>query len=141
MLMASPRATIERLLGAMNAHDIETFVACFDPGYVSEQPVHPDRAFGGVEQVRNNWSQLFSTLQDFHAELRAVSEDGETAWSEWHWTASQPDGTAFDWRGVMVMGIRGGLIAWARLYMEPTELAGEGIDAVVRDMTSGSAQS
>jgi hypothetical protein len=30
----------ERLLDAINAHDLDAFVACFDPGYSSEQPAH-----------------------------------------------------------------------------------------------------
>lgn len=127
----SPRGVVEQLQRAMNAHDLEAFLACFAPDYVSEQPVHPDRAFGGVEQVRKNWSSLFESLPDFQADLRTVSEDGETVWSEWHWTASD-----FDWRGAIVMGVRAGQIAWARLYMEPTQHEGEGIDAAVRDMTA-----
>ena len=37
--------------------------------------------------------------------------------------------------GVMVCGVHDGRIAWARLYMEPVEQAGAGIDAAVRGMT------
>ena len=36
--------------------------------------------------------------------------------------------------GVMLLGVRDGLIAWARLYVEPVE-HGEGIEAAVREMT------
>jgi hypothetical protein len=78
---------------------------------------------------------MFESLPDFKAELRAVSDDGATAWSEWQWTATQADGSLFDWRGVTVMGIRDGRIIWARLYMEPTDFGGAGIDAAVREMT------
>ena len=52
-MMGAPVA--ERLLRAMNAHDIEGFVECFAPGYESEQPAHPDRAFSGRDQVHTNW--------------------------------------------------------------------------------------
>jgi hypothetical protein len=45
---------LERLRDAQNGHDLDAFVACFDPQYRSEQPVHPDRAFVGSEQVRSN---------------------------------------------------------------------------------------
>jgi ketosteroid isomerase-like protein len=137
MAAVSPNATIERLQRAMNARDIDAFVDCFDPAYVSEQPLHPDRAFGGVEQVRTNWSSLFEALPDFRAELRATALHGDTAWSEWHWTATRADGEVFDWRGVIIMGIRDARITWARLYMEPTEFTGAGIDAAVRDMREG----
>jgi len=36
--------------------------------------------------------------------------------------------------GVIVFGIRDGRVAWARLYIEPIEQAGAGIEAAVRDM-------
>jgi hypothetical protein len=36
--------------------------------------------------------------------------------------------------GVIVCGVDAGTIAWARLYVEPVERGGEGIDAAVRDM-------
>jgi hypothetical protein len=38
--------------------------------------------------------------------------------------------------GVIVFGVRDEAIAWARLYVEPVEEAGAGIDAAVRDMTA-----
>src|SRR3954453_15869623 len=38
--------------------------------------------------------------------------------------------------GVIVLGLRDDRAAWARLYIEPVEQAGEGIDAAVRDMTA-----
>jgi hypothetical protein len=44
----------ERLAAAMNAHDLDAFVALFAPDYDSAQPAHPDRAFTGSEQVRVN---------------------------------------------------------------------------------------
>jgi len=120
----------ERLAAAMNAHDIDAFVACFAPDYDSVQPAHPDRAFTGSEQVRKNWTEVFAGVPDFHAELVGTSVDGDTLWAEWHWT-----GTGLDMAGVVLFGIRDGLIAWARLYVEPVEQAGAGIDAAVRDMS------
>ena len=131
----SPREVMDQMHRALNGHDLAAFLDCFDPDYVSEQPAHPDRAFGGVEQVRKNWGRMFETLPDFKAELRAVSEDGGTVWSEWQWTATQADGSRFDMRGVTVMGVRDGRVIWARLYMEPTEFGGAGIDAAVREIT------
>src|SRR4051794_25426717 len=34
---------MNRLLSAMNAHDVDAFVACFASDYESEQPAHPGR--------------------------------------------------------------------------------------------------
>lgn len=49
-----------RLLSAMNAHDLDAFVACFAEDYRSEQPAHPNREFRGRDKVRENWAGVFS---------------------------------------------------------------------------------
>jgi hypothetical protein len=41
--------TIARLRDAMNAHDLDAMAALFAPDYRSEQPLHPNRGFGGRE--------------------------------------------------------------------------------------------
>jgi len=125
---------VERLNAAMNAHDIEAFVACFDEAYESEQPAHPDRAFRGSEQVRQNWSAIFAGVPDFRADLLRAAADGDTEWSEWRWRGTQSDGAALDMAGVIVCGVRDGRLTWAHLYVEPVDVAGAGIDAAVRDM-------
>jgi ketosteroid isomerase-like protein len=125
----------ERLRDAMTARDTEAFVACFDEEYESEQPVHPDRAFRGRDQVRSNWSAIFEGVPDFTAELIATSVEGDTEWSEWRWRGTQSDGTPLDMAGVIVGGVRDGRLAWARLYVEPVEQGGAGIDAAVRDIS------
>jgi ketosteroid isomerase-like protein len=120
----------ERLKAAMNAHDIEAFLACFDRDYDSAQPAHPDRAFRGSEQVRQNWSAVFEGVKDFRAELIRADAVGEVEWSEWRW-----HGTGLEMAGVIIAGVRDGRMVWARLYVEPVETAGAGIDAAVRRMT------
>ena len=127
---------VARLQAAMNAHDVEAFVACFAADYESVQPAHPDRAFRGREQVRANWSEVFAGVPDFHAELVRVHAIGDTAWSEWRWEGTQTAGERLDMAGVIVFGVRDDLVAWARLYIEPVERAGAGIEAAVRDMTA-----
>ena len=118
-----------------NAHDLETFLACFADDYESEQPAHPDRAFRGREQVRSNWSAIFDGVPDFRSQLLRSMADGNTIWSEWHWQGTQSDGTALDMVGVIVCGVSEGRISWARSYIEPVEQSGAGIDSAVRRMT------
>jgi ketosteroid isomerase-like protein len=130
--MATATLVAERLLAAMNAHDIDAFVACFHEDYESEQPAHPDRAFRGSDQVRRNWSAIFEGTPDFRAELvRADAADG-AEWTEWRWRGTHADGSDLDMSGVIVAGVRDGRWAWARLYVEPVEREGAGIDAAVR---------
>ena len=132
---STPRALADALAEAMNAHDIDAFVSLFAPDYDSQQPVHPDRAFVGRDQVRANWSAVFSGVPDFRAELVATAVEADTLWSEWRWWGTHEDGSRLDMAGVIVCGVHDGRLAWARLYVEPVESGGEGIDSAVRQMS------
>ncbi len=125
---------MNRLLAAMNEHDLDAFVACFAPGYRSEQPAHPGRAFQGSDKVRENWTGVFSGVPDFNAELlsSATTDDGVEV-GEWRWRGTHIDGSSFDMVGVTVMGIEGQHVAWGRLYMEVIEREGADIDQMVRE--------
>ena len=131
---SDPRSVPERLNAAMNSHDIDAFVDCFHEDYRSEQPAHPDRGFGGRAQVRANWSAIFDGVPDFRSELVSSTAEDDTVWSEWRWLGAQSGGGQLDMAGVIICGVREGRIAWARLYVEPVEQAGAGIDAAVRRM-------
>jgi ketosteroid isomerase-like protein len=128
------KAVTERLLEALNVHDLESQLALFNEDYRSEQPVHPARAFSGRAQVRENWSKLYESISDFRAELVRLAVVGEEEWGEWIWRGTKEDGTPLEERGVTIMGIRDGQIAWGRLYLEETEREGADIDETVRRM-------
>lgn len=132
--MGDPRALIDRLTAAQNAHDLEGMLACFHADYRSEQPLYPARAFQGIDQVRANWSALLENIPDFHAEIVRSAVDGDTVFVEVRWTGTKADGTPFEERGVLIMGIRDDRVAWGRLYAEEVEREGDDIDAVVRRM-------
>ncbi len=132
--MADPRAVIDRLAAAQNAHDLEGMLACFHEDYRSEQPLHPARAFQGIDQVRANWSALLGAIPDFRAELLRSAVDGGTIFVEVRWTGTKADGAPLDERGVLVMGISDDRIAWGRLYVDEVEREGAAIDASVRRM-------
>ena len=85
--MKTGQALLEQLQQALNAHNLEAFVACFAPDYQSAQPIHPERAFQGAEQVRKNWTKIFQDVPDIHAELLRLAIDGDTVWAEWHGTS------------------------------------------------------
>ena len=123
---------VENLREAINKHDLDAFVACFDAAYRSEQPAHPARAFHGRDQVRRNWSTFFTEVPDLRAELLASSIANDTEWGEWYWQGTRRTGGPFAMRGVTLMGIRDDHIVWGRLYMEEVEGAGEEIDQTVR---------
>lgn len=134
---SSPRSVIERVHAAQNRQDLEAFLDCIDPDYQSEQPVHPNRAFRGREQVRKNWSTIFSGVPNFHSEIVRTTTEGEAEWTEWHWSGTHESGKRFEMRGVTVFGVRENRIVWGRLYMEPVEQAGTGIDAQMQNWAQG----
>jgi ketosteroid isomerase-like protein len=127
---------LARLRDAQNHHDLDAFLACFDPAYRSEQPVHPDRAFVGPEQVRRNWAEVFAGVPDFQAELLRSADEADTGWAEWHWQGTRTDGTRLEMGGVTIFGVREDRIVWGRLYLEDVE-GGQGIDQAVQHMTRG----
>ena len=134
----SPLAVLARLTAAMNRHDLEAFVACFEPGYESEQPSHPDRRFRGADQVRSNWAAIFAGVPDFRAEVVRSAAARETAWVEWRWAGTRADGSHLAACGACVFGVPNGRIAWGRLYMEDVE-EGSGIKAAVAALAEGRA--
>jgi hypothetical protein len=121
---------LERLRDALNGRDVDAMLECFDPDYKSEQPAHPNRGFGGKEQVRKNWSGMFESYPDFEAELLRHSSDGDVLWSEWYWSA-----TGLTMAGIILMGVKEDRISWARLYMEAVEEAGQNIDEAMKTIT------
>ena len=124
-----PALVVERLVAAINAHDLEAMVACFADDFVNEWPAHPQRGFRGSQQVRRNWSQIFAGVPEVHAWLPRMVVDGDTVWTEWDMSGSRRDGAAFAMRGVAILGVAGGRLAWVRFYLEPVEEASGNVDA------------
>ncbi len=135
-----PAAVVERLLEAINAHDLDAMVACFADDYVNEWPAHPQRGFQGNAQVRHNWSQIFAGAPDLRARLPRIAVDGDTVWTEWDMSGTRRDGTAFLMRGVAIFGVAQGRLASVRFYLEPVEEASGDVNAYTRrvvDTTAG----
>lgn len=125
---------LERLRDAMNDHDAQRVASLFAEEYQSTQPLHPVRGFGGSAQVLENWSSVFDGVPDFSAVLVASSVNGDLEWGEWNWSGHHVDGSPFAMRGVTILGVREGLVAEARLYMEPVEAGGGDIQAAVEQL-------
>ena len=118
---SSPNVVFERMIQAANRHDLDGMVACFAPDFRSEQPLHPERAFTGPAGVRNNWSFFFTTIPDIQIEIVNEVTAGDTVWAELHYHGTQTDGKKFALKGVIIVGIRGDQIRWARVYVEPVQ--------------------
>ena len=126
---------LDRLVAAMNAHDLDAAASFFHEDYRSEQPAHPGRAFVGRAQMRANWEAMFEGIPDFHAEICRSVQDGDTTWTEWRWSGARSDGQAFAMRGVTLFEISGGQIVAGRLYLEAVEREVVGIEEAVEALS------
>jgi limonene-1,2-epoxide hydrolase len=126
---------IDRLVVAMNAHDLDAAAGFFREDYRSEQPAHPGRAFAGRAQMRANWEAMFAGIPDFHAEICRSVQDGDTTWTEWRWSGTRSHGQAFAMRGVTLFEITDGQIVAGRLYMEDVERDFTDIEQTVQDLS------
>lgn len=129
-ILLNPKLIVERLEKAMNDHDMETFVDCFDRFYFGEEPAHPNRAIRGREFVRKEWTNVFRRTPDFHGKVVRMAVDTDAAWIEWHWTGTQLDKSKLDVRGVTILGVKEGRFVWGRLFMEPVDDRGTGMKVV-----------
>jgi ketosteroid isomerase-like protein len=125
---------LERLRDAANSHDAERLAALFADDYESVQPLHPARSFRGSAQVLSNWTSVFEGVPDFTSEVLLSVVDGETEWGEWEWRGHYVDGSPFAMRGVMIVVTKDGLVARARLYLEPVDFEGGDIESAVQEM-------
>lgn len=121
----------ERLLRSINTHKLDDLVACFADDYVNETPAHPQRGFRGRDQVRRNWTEIFSQVPDIRARVHSTGGQGDSLWTEWEMSGTRSDGAPFLMRGVVIFFITDGLISSARFYLEPVEDVSGGVDAAV----------
>ncbi len=128
---------VERLQQALNTHNLEAIATCVAPDFTGDQPVHPNRAFQGSEQVQKNWSNIFQAVPNFHAELLRSTVAGDTVWTEWHWTGTRRDNARFDLRGIILFTVEGDQIRHSRMYMEPVQEAGGNVDKDLKNITQG----
>ncbi|MFD2416370.1 nuclear transport factor 2 family protein [Amycolatopsis pigmentata] len=112
---------LDRLVDAINKHDIDALTACFSPDYVSTWPVHPARTFTGRDQVRRNWEMMFEARPDIKAAMTARAPAGDEAWAEWEFVGTERNGARFHQRGVIIAVVEDDVITRTRFYMEPVD--------------------
>ena len=130
-------ATIDRLVGATNQHDLESMAACFSEDYKNETPAHPARGFRGRAQVRRNWEQIFAFVPDIRVEVVRSAVNTGTVWTEWEMRGTRRDGRPHWTRGVIVFGVNHDAIRWARFYVEPVDESDATVDDAIRAQVVG----
>jgi hypothetical protein len=76
-------------------------------------------------------------MPDFSAQLIGYAVNSDSIWTEWEWQGTRKDNSKLFIRGVMIMGVEAGKITWGRLYVEPVEASGKGIEAAVQEVMQG----
>lgn len=120
-MAAAIPAVVDRLVAAINAHDLDALVGCFAPDFTNEWPAHPARSFEGADGVRRNWTMIFGARPTITARILTTAESDDELWGEWEFSGEDQAGEPFRDRGVIIIRAEGDLIAHSRFYMEPVE--------------------
>lgn len=126
--MTSTTTAIDRLVEAINSHDLDAIEACFAPNYSvttpahpATTPAHPARSFTGRENVRRNWERILAAHPTVQAKAEPQVHSGNEIWAEWEYTSETGEHGQFWFRGVAITVISGNVIESARFYMEPVD--------------------
>lgn len=116
----------DRLVEAINGHDLERLVDCFGPAFSVHWPVHPNRSFNGRDAVRRNWEAIFKAYPGIQVTLMRQAYSGAETWGEWEFKGESLEGGPPFWqRGVIIVVVDGEAIVQAHFYMEPVDLKEE----------------
>jgi ketosteroid isomerase-like protein len=118
---AGPAAVVRRLIDALNRHDLDGMLDCFDPEVRTASPTQPERGVRGRDYLRAYWAEALIGAGDLQAEVKSCAVDCDTVLAEWCWHGNREDGSAFARAGVTVHRVDGDRIVWQRLYMEPVQ--------------------
>lgn len=132
--MEDARGWLERLVRAVNDHDLDALSAVFAPDYENVTPAHPSRGFVGRDQVARNWQQIFGAVPDIRAEIVAAAFDGPTCWTQLDMSGTRVDGSPHHMAGVVVFDVADGLARKATFFLEPVEEDAGSVDDAIRQV-------
>lgn len=125
---------IHRLRSAWNAHDLAALAECLHPDYESVHPLHPERNLHGRAAVLQSWGAVFENIPDVRAELCRYAVAEGVVWTEWGWHGAHTAGPAYNAGGVMIFGLAGECILWARVYTETVCIESLNFDRILEDI-------
>jgi ketosteroid isomerase-like protein len=105
--------TLERLLDAFNAHDLDAVMSFFADDCVLEMPRGPEpwgQRMEGFERVREGLASRFAGIPDVHWGDDRHWVAGERGCSEWLLTGTSTDGEPIEVRGCDLFEFRGGKV-------------------------------
>jgi ketosteroid isomerase-like protein len=116
--------TLERLLDAFNAHDLDSVMSFFVDDCVLEMPRGPDpwgRRLEGSDRVREGLAGRFAGLPDVHYGEHRHWVSGSRGCSEWLLTGTTREGERIEVRGCDLFEFRDDKIARKDSYWKIVE--------------------
>lgn len=120
-LQDNPLEVINRLVSAINHHDVDALTACFADDYVNITPAHPARSFAGNDQVRRNWRSIFDAIPNVQARVLRSAVQNRVVWTEWEHRGTHTHGAPHVLRGVVIFTVGTDVITEARFFLEPVD--------------------
>ena len=118
--------TLQRLLDAFNAHDLDAVMSFFTEDCVLEMPRGPHpwgRRFEGWQAVRSGLASRFAGIPDVHYGDDRHWVNGDRGCSEWLLTGTTTQGERVEVRGCDLFEFRGDKIARKDSYWKLVERA------------------
>jgi ketosteroid isomerase-like protein len=116
--------TLQRLVDAFNAHDVDAVMGYVTDNPVLELPRGPDpwgRRFQGREAVRAGLASRFAGIPDVHYGDDRHWVSGDRGCSEWLLTGTTPQGERIEVRGCDLFEFKGDKIARKDSYWKLVE--------------------
>jgi ketosteroid isomerase-like protein len=116
--------TLERLLDAFNAHDLDAVMSFFVDDCVLEMPRGPEpwgRRFEGRDRVRKGLADRLAGIPDVHYGEHRHWVSGSRGCSEWLLTGTTTEGKKIGVRGCDLFEFRGDKIARKDSYWKIVE--------------------
>jgi ketosteroid isomerase-like protein len=116
--------TLERMLDAFNAHDLDAIMSFFADDCVLEMPRGADpwgRRLEGRERVREGLASRFAGIPDVHYGDATHWVAGDRACSEWLLTGTKVNGEKVRVRGCDLFTVRAGKIVRKDSYWKIVE--------------------
>jgi ketosteroid isomerase-like protein len=129
---------INRVLSALNAHDLYALASCYHDDYESVQPHQPTLNFRGKDKLIHSWSTLFTIVPNLTAELRNCTCVDDKVQTVWHWCGTSTDGMPYESNGVITYTLREGKIARACIVAEPVITIGPDWENIIGSLLNPS---
>jgi ketosteroid isomerase-like protein len=132
--MAVAPLLVQQMRAAIDAHDVDAYVDFFHEDYWGDRPRHPESRKSDREELRGFWAEMIRDVPDLRVEIPDAVQDGDTIWSEWRVYGTASSGAMLELRGVIILGVQAGRVAWSRTYLEPVEQLGKPLPGFIEPL-------